>query len=71
MDVDQSIKDMDFKAFSRSPSNQKRVRKLLWQRRGLFKGLGKIVRIKHFIALNPGVQPVCDAVSRRSLKEEV
>lgn len=69
-DVDQALKDMDLRAFSENPSKRNRLRKLLWKRRAIFKGLGKIVGIQHKIALKPDVRPVCEPLRRRSPREE-
>lgn len=46
------------------------MRKILWQRRNIFKGLGKIEGVTHEIELKPDVKPACKPVRRRSPKEE-
>lgn len=69
-DVDQVLKTMDFRAFSTSPSKRNQLRNLLWKRRYILKGLGKIVGVQHKIALKADVKPVCEPLRRRSPKEE-
>lgn len=69
-DVDHSLQHMDFREFSPHPAKQNRLRKLLWKRRDIFKGLGKIKGVNHIIALKPGAMPVCEPIRRRSPKEE-
>lgn len=57
-DVDQVLNTMDFRAFTASPSKRNQLRKLLWKRRDIFKGLGKIIGVQHKIALKADVKPV-------------
>ena len=42
-DVDAAIKDMDLSQFHSERSGQEKLRKLLWDRRLVFKGLGKLM----------------------------
>lgn len=69
-DVDLVLRNVDFQAFSTNPSKRNLLRKLLWKRRAIFKGLGRIAGVQHKIALKPDAKPVCDPVRRRSPKEE-
>lgn len=69
-DLDQALKTMDLREFSPNPSKRNKLRSLLWKRRGIFKGLGKIRGETHRINLKPGAMPVCEPGRRRSPKEE-
>lgn len=42
-DVDQALQDMDLRAFSQSPSKRNKLRKILWKRRDIFKGMAALL----------------------------
>ncbi len=70
-EVDHELRnERDHSAFSKDIKMQKKLRDLLWSRRAIFKGLGKIVGVKHKIQLKPDAAPVCCPVRRRSPREE-
>ena len=62
--------DADYKEFSRDPRMRKRLRDLLWSRREIFKGLGRIKGVKHEIVLKDTAKPTCQPLRRRSPKEQ-
>ena len=49
---------------------QERLRYILWTRRGVFKGLGRIRGVGQTIKLVADAKPACSPVRRRSPKEE-
>lgn len=49
---------------------QKGRRELLWKRRDIFKGLGKMKNMKQVTALKSDVKPVCKPMQQRPLKDE-
>lgn len=68
--IDIAITDMDLTNFHPDEQIQERLRAVLWRRRAVFKGLGRIKGVKHEIKLVPDAQPVCFPIRRRSPKEE-
>lgn len=70
VDVNQALRNMDCSTFSENPSRLHKLRKLLWRRRALFKGLGRIKGVPHRIELKPEARRVCESGRRRSPKEE-
>lgn len=70
-DVDDYLQnEVDYSAFSSNERLQQRLRELLWNKREIFKGLGKIKGVRHKIELKEGVKPICQPLRRRSPKEE-
>ena len=69
-DVDDAILDMDLSQFHPEREVQEKLRKILWNRRTFFKGLGRIGGVQHRIKLVEGATPVCCLVRRRSPREE-
>ncbi len=64
------MRKTDFSEFSQDPIMQKRLSDLLWAKRGIFKGMGRIAGIKHRIKLKDDARPVCCPIRRRAPKEE-
>ena len=69
-DVDDTIKQMNFQALSPDLAKRAGLCQILWDRRDIFKGLGRIKGTVHVIALHPEAKPVCEPLRRRSPKEE-
>ena len=69
-DVDDAIREMDFSQFSPSRDVQEKLLSILWTRRAVLKGLGRIEGFRHKIELVKGAKPVCCPVHRRSTGEE-
>ena len=69
--VDHHLKlEADYSEFSPEPSMRKRLHELLWSRRQIFKGLGRITGVKHEIALKESAKPIGQPLRRRSPKEQ-
>ena len=59
-DVDRYLKrESDYTEFSEDPHMQQKLRGLLWRKREIFKGLGRIKGVKHEIVLKEGARPIC------------
>lgn len=69
-EVDDAIRNMDLSDFHHTRRMQEQLRAVLWRSRAVFKGVGRIKRVKHDMKLAPDARPVCCPVRRRSLKEE-
>ena len=50
-DIDDRIKSLDLSSFSPDRSLQERLRNILWENRGIFKGVGSIKGVEHKIEL--------------------
>lgn len=62
--------DMDYKSFSEDEFMQRKLKRLLWERREIFKGLGCIKGVTHEIKLRDDVKPISEKLRRRSPKEQ-
>lgn len=70
-DVDRHLKlEADYSEFSTDPVMQKRLHDLLWSRREVFKGLGRIKGVKHEIVLKEDAKPLSQPLRKRSPKEQ-
>lgn len=70
-DVDQHLQiEADYSEFSDDPRMRKRLRDLLWNKREIFKGLGRVRGVKHEIILKEGAKPICQPLRRRSPGEQ-
>ena len=69
-EVGDALRDMDLSQFHGERHVQGRLRNVLWRRRAVFKGLGKIKGVQHQIKLVQGANPSCCPVRRRSPREE-
>lgn len=70
-DIDEYLmKEIEYSEFSADTGMQQKLRALLWEKRGIFKGFGKIAGVQHKIALKEDAKPVFQPLRRRSPKEE-
>ena len=69
-EVDHVLKNMEFRNFLKDMFRRNQLKELLWKYREIFTGVGRIVGVRHKIALKPNVNPVCGTLRRRSPKEE-
>ena len=66
-DVDRNLRyEADYTEFSSEPSMQMKLRHLLWTKREIFKGLGRIKGVKHEIYLKQDARPICQPLRKRS-----
>ena len=69
--MDRHLKlEADYSEFSADPRMRKRLHDLLWSRREIFKGLGRINGVKHEIILKDNTKPICQPLRKRSPKEQ-
>ena len=69
--VDQYLKvEADYSEFSSDPHMRGKLHELLWSRREIFKGLGRIKGVNHEIVLKENAKPICQPLRRRSPKEQ-
>ena len=69
-DIDERIKSLDLSSFSPDRSLQERLQNILWENRGIFKGVGSIKGVEHKIDLMEGAKPVFLPMRRRSPAEQ-
>jgi hypothetical protein len=67
--VDVEICSMDLYSFREDPQLQKELHNVIWQRREVFKGTGKIWRAPHRINVPENTEPICEPLRRSSLQE--
>lgn len=68
-EVDNATASMDLSEFSISKKMKRKLVNLLWERRYIFKSLGKCLGIEHNISPKPNVEPVCAPMRRRPPKQ--
>lgn len=70
-DVYQHLKyEADYSEFSSNLGMPQRLKNLLWTKRDIFKGLGRIKGVKHEIILKGGARPICQPLPKRSPKAQ-
>lgn len=70
-DLDQHLKcEADYSKFSSNLGMQQRLKDLLWTKRDIFKGVGRINGVKHEIILKEGARPIRQPLRKRSPKEQ-
>ncbi len=67
---DHLMNKIDFSEFSKDPLMRQRLKDMLWDKREIFKGMGRISGVKHRIQLKEDAVPVCCTLRRRSPKED-
>jgi transposase InsO family protein len=68
-EVDAEICSMNLSSFSEDPQLQNELRNVIWQRREVFKGTGRIRCAPHRINVPENTKPICEPLRRRSPQE--